>query len=343
MKKISLVVPCFNEASTIEETVSAISKHFKASKQNIAYELILVDDGSTDETLQKITNLRTSNTSINVVAFKENQGRGAAMKAGIKEASGDYIMFMDADLSYDVEHISIAIDQFEKNSKCDAIIFSPYMKGGVAKNIPFSRLMLSKCANWLLSGFFAGQISTVTSMVRAYKTETLRQIPLLEDGKELHLEILKKLYLVGANVVEVPGKLIWKEKKQRAGRLNKKKIASSARKHFLYAFLIRPTRFFGKISFLILIIGLYELSTLLYFFMKNFTTTSEGFWKNVWSSLSLTFSHSPHTVIIAVTCLLLSIQLISFVILFNILKMQQDETLRHLIALFPNKEKEATN
>lgn len=335
----SLIIPCFNEADIISSTLERVFSYVGQKHPQVQLEVIIVDDGSTDETVNKVVDYWKNETRLKLVNFATNKGRGAAMKAGIAAASCEYIMFLDADLSYDVEHISEVILYFEENPKTDVLIVSPYMKDGISKNVPLLRLITSRMANWILSGFFSQNLSTVTSMVRAYRTEVIRGLVLIENGKELHLEILRKLYLVDANIAEIPGRLIWKENKKRGKRINARAIAISAKKHLLYGFLASPTRMIGKLAIIILAVSLWEFFNLVRIFLSLYTPKDHWFSKDLWLGLSQTFNNSPHTVVIAVVGLIISIQVLTYLALFSVLNMQHEEQLQHLIMLF-KKESE---
>lgn len=331
MEKVSIVIPCFNEEDNVAVTLDRVNRFFEENlSDRYELELMPVDDGSFDKTKTILNELVEKNSSLKPVYHPRNMGRGAAMKSGIANCTGDYLIFLDADLSYDVDHIQEIMATFSGELRPDAVIVSPYMKGGVAKNIPLSRLLLSRCANWVLSGFFSKNISTVTSMVRGYRAEVIKKIPLHEDGKEIHLEILRKLILLDYFVEEIPGRLIWKEKKERGKRLNKKKVAGAATNHLFYGVLTKPTRLLTKVSLLLLCFGLYESLVIAYTTMQNFQAHGH-FWRDLWLALSQSFANSPHSFLLAGLSLVLSAQSISFLVLFSILKMQHEEILKHLI------------
>jgi len=96
MKKISIVVPCYNEEETVEIFYNEVSKVEKKIK-NVCFEIIYIDDGSTDKTLEKIRRL-SKNKNVRYCSFSRNFGKEAAMYAGLKKATGDYIAIMDVDL-----------------------------------------------------------------------------------------------------------------------------------------------------------------------------------------------------------------------------------------------------
>lgn len=97
MSKLSVIVPCFNEEEMIEIFYSEAVKEIEKI-DNLDYELIFVDDGSTDGTLKKFKNLTKINKKVRFISFSRNFGKEAAMYAGLEKAEGDYIVIMDADM-----------------------------------------------------------------------------------------------------------------------------------------------------------------------------------------------------------------------------------------------------
>ena len=97
MKKISFVVIAYNEERTITNCMKSILN--QEGLKNLSYEIIVVSDGSKDETCGVVENLRSKNPKIQLVDFKENRGRGFARYEGIKKSKGDYIVFVDADIT----------------------------------------------------------------------------------------------------------------------------------------------------------------------------------------------------------------------------------------------------
>ncbi len=120
---LSIIIPCYNEGETIRDNINnRVIPYLKY--KNIKYELIVVNDGSTDNTLDEIISLG----NVNVVSYTPNRGKGYAVKQGLIEAKGDYILFMDADLSTDLKAIEDVI-QFQKDY--DLIIGSRHHKASV--------------------------------------------------------------------------------------------------------------------------------------------------------------------------------------------------------------------
>ncbi len=341
---ISLIVPCFNELNTIQGTVEKLIRFMKERYPTRTFELLIVDDGSSDGTTELLKTIEKNNVDLRCYYFPFNKGRGAAIKAGIANSKGRILIMLDADLSYDEEHVAAILKEFDVDPAVDVVVVSPYMKGGVVQNVPTGRLILSRMANWILAGFFEGKLSTVTCVVRGYRGSLIRALPLLESGKELHLEILRKLSLWGANIQEIPGRLVWKSAREQKRRKTNLRMVGAATRHFLYGFMARPARLLLKASVLLLILGIYETLMMFLLFVQYYQFNGEeGFWRSVWRGLSQTFANSPHTAVIASVALIMSLQLLTLSVLLHLMKMQHDEQLKHLMFLSVRERMAAEN
>ena len=111
MRKISLVIPMYNYASQIHRTITTIQSYCSQNKKD--WEIIFADDGSTDETVSIAERYIAQNPQMKVFLLPFNQGKGAAVRRGLIEASGDFIIFTDCDLAYGIEQIDTIIDTLE--------------------------------------------------------------------------------------------------------------------------------------------------------------------------------------------------------------------------------------
>lgn len=102
-KTVSIIIPCFNEEGNIDELFSRISKQFNNQGTNLPFEVIFIDDGSTDKTLQAIKSLAGHYSHVKYISFSRNFGHQNALKAGIDHANGDAVISMDADLQHPPE------------------------------------------------------------------------------------------------------------------------------------------------------------------------------------------------------------------------------------------------
>lgn len=107
--KLSVVVPCYNESASLNQFHDSLTELLQ--KEKISYEIIMVDDGSTDDTMEKIIELNKKNKNVKAISFSRNFGKESAMLAGLKHTSGDYIAIMDADMQHSP---STMIDMYKK-------------------------------------------------------------------------------------------------------------------------------------------------------------------------------------------------------------------------------------
>lgn len=239
---LSVVIPTYNEELAIEQNVKEVFSVLKASSKN--FEVLLVNDGSTDKTLEIVQKLTETEPNLKVVSYPKNRGRGYALRQGFSAASGEYIVATESDLNWGSD-IILRLFQELKNGNADLVIASPHMKGGGMKNVPFSRYALSYLGNKIFSLGFNIPITMATGMTRGYKREILNKLALESDGKELHPEILYKALDIGARIKEIPAVLRWKKPAQgeviRKSHFKWRSIVS----HFkLSAFLVKK-RFLG--------------------------------------------------------------------------------------------------
>lgn len=98
MKVISIIVPCYNEEETVEKFFSAFMEETQPMRDKVSFELIFINDGSHDDTLNEIKKLKSKSSEVHYISFSRNFGKEAAMYAGLQKSTGDFVSIMDADL-----------------------------------------------------------------------------------------------------------------------------------------------------------------------------------------------------------------------------------------------------
>jgi len=245
---LSIVIPMFNEAENVESTLNQVEQAL-ASFQG-TYEIIAVNDGSIDNTLEILKRMESQNRKIKVVSYSKNIGRGMALRRGFRESRGEIVVSIDADLSYDPSYILDLVRPLRTGEDVDLVLASPYMPGGGVQNVPVLRLWISKLGNKILRFAMPNQIHTSTGIFRAYRKEVLDSLELESDGKEIHLEILSKAMALGYHVKEVPAIL----KGRKKGR-SKFKFRKTAISHLVFSVFEKPMIVFGFLGLLTLGIG----------------------------------------------------------------------------------------
>lgn len=190
-KTISLIIPAYNEAKRIGSVLSKIPDFID--------EIIVVDDGSKDNTSEV-----AKNWGAKVIRLKQNQGKGAAMKAGINKASGDIIVFMDADGQHNPKEIKKLIIPII-NDEADFVIGSRLIKTQGKR--PLIRKLSNFLSTFLIKLKLGIEVKDTQSGFRAIKREFL---PDIESKRyEVETELLIKAVKKGARVKETPVERIY--------------------------------------------------------------------------------------------------------------------------------------
>lgn len=260
--ELSVIIAAYNEEPVITKNLRHIVDEL-SKRPNVLWEMVCVDDGSTDNTGRLMDEFASANPRVHIFHHRRNFGQGRALRTAFDQCRGKVIVTLDADLSYDPKYIFQLMDALRDNS-VEIALASPYARGGVVRNVPFYRHLLSRYGNLYLAKMSHYPISTSTSVVRAYRREVIDTLDLTSDGMELQLEILMKAYLMGFRVWEVPARLEWtdaKADKAEFGRVSKMRILRTIRLYLIMGWLQRPAYVFIILSWLLIIPGAYMAFT----------------------------------------------------------------------------------
>ncbi|MEA2101845.1 MAG: glycosyltransferase family 2 protein [Thermodesulfobacteriota bacterium] len=246
---LSVIIPMYNEEENAAETISRVQETLDAHLDS--YEIIAVNDGSTDNTLKVLDDAVRDNPCLRVASYWKNGGRGKAIRQGFSAARGRYMATIDADLSYDPEYILDMVRVLDDERDIDVVLASPYMPGGDTRGVPGARLFISRMGNWIIRFSMTEKIHTLTCIVRCYRSEVISSLDLESDGKEIHLEILSKVLAMGFCVKEIPATLRAREKGS-----SKFAFRSTALSHILFTVFERPALLFGILGIILTLFGL---------------------------------------------------------------------------------------
>lgn len=166
--KLSIVIPCYNEAKDIASNVEKVKSYLLEKKIN--YELLLVNDGSKDNTKEVIESIE----GVKALSYEKNRGKGGAVKYGIENATGDYVLFMDADLSTDISAIEKVI---ELAPNYDLVIGSRHAKESVIKKKqPWTRVFIGWCCRVLVKMLFHTKLKDTQCGFKAMKADVAKKI-----------------------------------------------------------------------------------------------------------------------------------------------------------------------
>ena len=195
---LSIIIPAFNEEKTIIQILKKISKN---STDKVKYEIIVIDDGSTDQTKKLLEDNKNLYNKLLVNDY--NKGKGYSVKRGIENSTGSHIIFQDADLEYDPADIK----KFEKiflEFDADGIIGSRFVYSDYTR----SHNILNKIGNHILTLFFNILYNTtftdIYSCYFAFKKDKIDVNLLKTEGFEQHAEILCQVIKNGNKFYEVP-------------------------------------------------------------------------------------------------------------------------------------------
>jgi dolichol-phosphate mannosyltransferase len=242
--KLSLVIPCYNEADNIAQMREQLGAIRSELDRRGPFELVLVDDGSSDDTYARLSSAFADWENVIVVQHEHNRGLGAALRTGFAHARGDVIVTTDSDGTYPFTTIPALLDLLRPG--IDIVTASPYHPDGGIDGVPAYRLMFSKGASTIYRILVNPRLRTYTAMYRAYRREVIERSRTTSDGFLMVTQLLVDAMLAGYQVAEFPAVL----RVRRYGQ-SKARVWQITRSHLRYqgrvllqrlGLLARPTR-----------------------------------------------------------------------------------------------------
>jgi Glycosyltransferases involved in cell wall biogenesis len=256
---LSVVIPAYNEEENVLILYEKLKKVLDGLGQD--YEIIFVDDGSTDGTYQRLKQLAEKDSRLKVIRFERNYGQTAAMSAGFEHAKGDVIITLDADLQNDPEDIPTLLEKLEEGYH----VVSGWRKD---RKDPFlSRRLPSMIANWLISKITGVHLHDYGCTLKAYRAEVVKDLELFGDMHRFLPALTKRR---GAKITEVVVRhhpRMFGKSKYGIGRTVRVLLDIMLVK-FLNEYINKPLYMFGGVGFLLLTLGLFSLFYLI--FLKLF-------------------------------------------------------------------------
>lgn len=255
---ISVVCPFYNEEAILEGAVRLMVKNLATLGRD--WELVIVNDGSLDGSLAVARRLEAEIASLRVVSYMPNHGRGYALRTGIGQAKGDVVVTTEIDCSWGDDIVHRLVAAFDEHKDADMIVASPHLPGGGYKNVPAARVFLSAMGNHIIRAGLNARITMNTGMTRGYRRDKFVALPLEENGKEQHLEIINKALAFGYRIYEIPAVLEWKDTKLAkpgsAKRKSSSKIPRLIQSHMVFSLVAAPFRYMYACSALFALLGL---------------------------------------------------------------------------------------
>ena len=212
--KVSVIIPAFNEAKGIAGSLSETIRGF--NEFGCKYEIIVVDDGSSDATYRNVLAAASKHPQVIVKQSKKNRGKGRALKIGFRLASGDYVVFLDADMELHPAQIQTFFDIMRLDD-ADVMIGSKRHPNS-RLSYPLDRRIVSSVYFFLVKIFFGLPIRDTQTGLKLFKHEVLKKVfpRILVKAFGYDLEILVNVHRLGYKIAEAPVVL---QSQQRYGRI----------------------------------------------------------------------------------------------------------------------------
>jgi glycosyltransferase involved in cell wall biosynthesis len=299
---LSVVIPCHNEQGIVTRSANELGTYLRTVDWSCgeipSWEIIFVNDGSTDGTLAELQRLAAADPNVRCVSYRTCGGQGKALQVGFSRARGRWVICFDADLDYKPKYIAEFLEHALK-TEADIVVGSPFRAGGGFENCPPVRRWMSGAMNWYFRRVFQGEISTYTAIIRLYRKQSLDLLLLCSFDKDLLPEILIKANTLKMCIEELPVHSIWNPERSKA-RGKGIGVVSTARKtlrHLSIGLIERPFLF---LAYPILVTGAlfaYFGFGILKLFIDHFSSTGAGVLVDIRSAFAVSFDDSPHTFI----------------------------------------------
>jgi glycosyltransferase involved in cell wall biosynthesis len=308
---VTVLVPAYNEEAIIERSLTEIVAFLESIEHKYTWELVVVNDGSADRTGEILDRLAGELPNLNVLHHKKNYNLGQALRFGFNNACGDYIVVLDADLSYSPDHVERLVDA-AVDTGAKIVIASPYAEGGRTTAIPRFRETLSRGANRLLGTTAQGQLSTVTGMVRCYDRRFIQSMSLKAWDVEINTEIIYKAQLMRARIVEIPAHLDWTEQlKVSDTRGSSIRVLRGIAAQMFSSFLFRPFAYFIVPGLIVLLLALWTLGWVVYHVASNWGDAAGTVDGGLSAAIAAAFQVSPHSFIVGGLAFIIAVQLLT--------------------------------
>ena len=227
---LSILIPLRDEFDNLDNIVGK----FDQNLQSINYEVIFVNDFSSDNTLQKAKTISSKKKNYKVYD-NQKKGLGGALNLGIEKTQGEYTCIMMADLSDDIDDLKVYYKKISQNEH-DAIFGSRFMRSSKVKDYPLNKLILNRIFNFFVKVLFLNKYNDFTNAFKIYRSDILKGfIPLISESFNIFLEIPLKIISRGYKYEIIP--ISWYNRKKGKAKFNMKELRSKYLFTLIYCFI----------------------------------------------------------------------------------------------------------
>jgi glycosyltransferase involved in cell wall biosynthesis len=198
-ERLSVVIPVYNEVNTIEEVLRRV----KSVRIPLEKEIIVVDDGSTDGTREKLRGLQSADPTLKVILHERNMGKGAALRTGFQHVTGQITIIQDADLEYDPAEYPKLLEPI-LDGRAEVVYGSRFLGGTTRRVTSFWHYMANRFLTFLSNMLMNLNLTDMETCYKVIRTDILKQLNLRGNRFEIEPEITAKLARRGCRIYEVP-------------------------------------------------------------------------------------------------------------------------------------------
>jgi len=197
--KISIIIPVYNEARTVDQILARVDE----VDVGMDKELVVVDDGSTDGTRDVLPTLQAKYPTMHVIFHEKNRGKGAALRTGLTQATGDILLIQDADLEYDPRDYHILLQPITEG-RADVVYGSRFAGGGAHRVLYFWHMIGNQIITLVSNMFTNMNFTDVEVCYKVFRREVIHSIKLKEDRFGFEIEVTAKIARGNWRIFEVP-------------------------------------------------------------------------------------------------------------------------------------------
>ena len=203
-KTLTIYIPLYNEEDGVENLYNKLKLVENKLENYTEYTIVLVDDGSEDNTLQKLYEF-FDNDKFKIISHNKNLNLGGFLVTSLLDCESEYISFLDSDCSYSPE---LLVNMFQKIMEgYEVVNASPYHPEGNVLNVGRLRLFLSKSINYIYGLILNKNIYTTSSICKIYKTEIAKNVKITRKNFVAITELFTKTLVLTDNIYEYPCEL----------------------------------------------------------------------------------------------------------------------------------------
>ena len=170
--ELSIVIPAYNEETLIRSTLDCLQGYLSVRPET--YEIIVVDDGSQDRTVEAVKQLQERNDRIRLLINPQNRGKGFSIQWGVQESRGQIIIFTDADLPYELDAIEGFLQALRNG--CDLAVGSRVLPGSEVRGVPILRYVAGQVFSWMVQGVLFRGLPDTQCGFKSFRAEAAREI-----------------------------------------------------------------------------------------------------------------------------------------------------------------------